>query len=149
MILDKHLLNEQRNEGRNLHVLPVGSRTSYSPRCVLTYEETITRASNIFLPCWGGFDWLDNGRKCKHRKSTKIQTVKNCLCLRRKRWLETVRPHRAIKVQSENECTRVHTSTHTRLQRLKTRTGEHSEFQGPWGFDSKEPNSKCICAFIG
>lgn len=109
MILDKHLLNEQRNEGRNLHVLPVGSRTSYSPRCVLTYEETITRASNIFLPCWGGFDWLDNGRKCKHRKSTKIQTVKNCLCLRRKRWLETVRPHRAIKVQSENECTRVHT----------------------------------------
>lgn len=35
----------------------VGSRTSYSPRCVLTNEETITRASNIFLPCRGGFDW--------------------------------------------------------------------------------------------
>lgn len=67
----------------HLHLLPVGSRAAYSPRCVLTNEETITRASNIFLPCRGIFDWLDKGRKYKHSKLTKVQTDKACLCIQK------------------------------------------------------------------
>lgn len=61
----------------SLSLLPVGSRTSYSSRGVLTNEETVTRASDILLPCWGVFDWLDKGGKWKQRikQSTDFQRL--------------------------------------------------------------------------
>ena len=68
------------------YVLPIGSWTSYSPWCVLTNEETITRASNVFLPCWGIFDWLDKRRKYKQSELTEVQIAKACLCIKRK-WI--------------------------------------------------------------